>query len=915
MTTERNFKEMIKESAEKMRDILCFINSSEKTTDTDLRFNEIKIGLAKAFGTSVDPESSEGLLSVLEDSVRIITNEYFSKSTGDAQRLLLNKCVDVFSDITGRVLRVHDPDSERYVRALQSRVQTLEVIVQILLKLRSYAELKIYTHCLAEQLEALKNAELSTGLETDKLRVRHAESVLQICRLENSARVALHSDATLECLYVARNVCSDEFPQLQKYLSLRAFAMGLDCYKNGHSEHAVTYFRESFRLGKKLTNVDRQADTLYLLGCAYLRWNKEEHWEKAVNALDMAMLHQPGILKHLTKKLEALYTSGNDKSIANTLDCILKHKEMTVKSALDIHKSLKANSLAEKAIEFLQRAYIRFGQDEDSLQVLLELLKAELKSENLDRASVTFQRVLVQGSKAQLKCRDELKQLARFLYQYGCQQAEAGNVEDAVEWLKNCDMLMGEFDEAFSADDPDDASVLDMADVKLGFAYWSAKLGKLDGVKEALQQYKGPDNVLRQYLMLKIAVQEDNSTSAMEAARLLLSLVKQSNGLERETTYRKVTSAIVHLCSYAMQTRRTELVGHLLRQIGAPPETNPSMAAIQLKCLQCAAGLCFATFGDNQNVYDIVIQCAERASAIFNVCNPAHLYESAEQKAWFASACWSLALQPEVSLQQQFRLFSHSFQLALSSRHHFAAGQLKTYATMALLSSVSASRQATDMELKLSILRNVRSVAQEYKKAFPKWRESEDSALMVLQAEFEAAVNSGAKDSARVVDEVLAYPGADSDLLEGFVTVCQRAGTQSSPHACRLLRQCLSLKMAENPVNLDSVIRLYHMLFQALLDSCDDSGLSACVEEILKLGQMHGSSYPEAELVWMMTTAWNGGLRRLVEGNVQSAELRLRDGVRILRSLPTLRPAYERKLLADFRRLLPNVKLDDDDSQ
>lgn len=69
------------------------------------------------------------------------------------------------------------------------------------------------------------------------------------------------------------------------------------------------------------------------------------------------------------------------------------------------------------------------------------------------------------------------------------------------------------------------------------------------------------------------------------------------------------------------------------------------------------------------------------------------------------------------------------------------------------------------------------------------------------------------------------------------------------------------------------------------------------------------------QLVWMMTTAWNGGLRRLVEGNAQSAELRLRDGVRILRSLPTLRPAYERKLLTDFRRLLPNAKLDDDDSQ
>lgn len=56
----------------------------------------------------------------------------------------------------------------------------------------------------------------------------------------------------------------------------------------------------------------------------------------------------------------------------------------------------------------------------------------------------------------------------------------------------------------------------------------------------------------------------------------------------------------------------------------------------------------------------------------------------------------------------------------------------------------------------------------------------------------------------------------------------------------------------------------------------------------------------------MMTGAWNEGLQRRLAGKLESATLCLRAAIRILRALPTLRPAYERKMLANFRNLLPS---------
>ncbi|KAL3221365.1 hypothetical protein MRX96_005099 [Rhipicephalus microplus] len=351
-----------------------------------------------AYLSDGDDDGTAILVSALNECVRTVTTECFLTSTSDDEVLVLNKCVNMYLGFSSHMMdKMRTP--RLYVTALCSRIQALEVVTLLLVKRSRYGELEGYIKQLAEQIRCFKGvAAEDAKSEKDKLRARHAESVLQVCRFAAMTATTANSEAALESLYAAKNACCDDFPALQKYVSLRAYTAGVTCFKSGHYQHSVSYFRESFCLGKTSTDIETQAHTLYLLGCAYLNWDKQEHWEKAVNALDMAIWHRPGQLNYMAKKLEALYSSGNDKQISSTLDSILKHQDISIAHVLGIHQSIKEHGFAQQAIGFLQRAYIRFSQDREALYLLVELLKAELDSSELDRASLTFQRILIQDS-------------------------------------------------------------------------------------------------------------------------------------------------------------------------------------------------------------------------------------------------------------------------------------------------------------------------------------------------------------------------------------------------------------------------------------------------------------------------------------------------------------------------------------
>ncbi|XP_077547886.1 testis-expressed protein 11-like [Haemaphysalis longicornis] len=873
---------LVRESTERVRLLLASVGDGKQTIDSDLVFKEIKSDLKDSTAAYISAgsgnELATSLLAAVDKCVQTITVEFFHTFSDDAQTLLLHKCVNMYLGFTS-VAFDKSRTPELYVTALCIRIQALEAIGLLLLKRSHYAELEDYTKQLAEEITSFKNVGGKT--EKEKLQARHAESVLQLLRFAAVTATAPHSEAALECLYAAKNTCGDDFPAMQKYISSRAYDTGVVCFKGRHYRHSASYFRESFCLGKKSTAVDHQAHTLYLLGCAYLRWDEKAHWEKAVNALDVAIWQRPGRLQYLAKKLEALLCAGvsGGKEISSTLDCVLKHKEVTVKRVLGVHQSLRERGHAQQATEFLQKAYTRFSQDADALHLLVALLRVELDSGELDRASVTFQRILVQDGGAGNRC---LGLLFRFLFHFGCRSAES---ERSVQWLRNCEALAATFQ----------LGTPEVDSLRLCLAHWAAGLGMAQRAREALGLYRGTDHLTTGYLQLRIALEEDSRDDALAAAHSLMNLVKEANPLEREAVLKKVSGALIYVGSLALQAGKASITKGVLRAMASPPEKRPAVAAVQLTCLRCIAALCLTNYDEEPDVYEEVVDCIKKAQAILTVCDNEPLAQ--EHCPWFAHVCWNLALQPEMGAGQQFGLLGHAF--ALSLHGAAPAARSGSYALGALLSGVAAARQAADAHVRDALLRDVRGVAEKFRACNPSWRENSQQAALVLAAEFEAAVHTGSGEA--VLDEILSWPAANTDFLEGFVAVAQGIGGQKGAQLCvPLLQRCVLLAGAQTPPNKS--LKFYHLLFQALLDSRDEAGLLASVEQVVRISQ----SFPEAELVWMMCGVWNEGLGRYLEGARVSAQRLLGCAARLATVLPVLRGVYQQTLGTRYRRLFPD---------
>lgn len=69
--------------------------------------------------------------------------------------------------------------------------------------------------------------------------------------------------------------------------------------------------------------------------------------------------------------------------------------------------------------------------------------------------------------------------------------------------------------------------------------------------------------------------------------------------------------------------------------------------------------------------------------------------------------------------------------------------------------------------------RDVHNIVERLREVNPDWRANSQLAGLMLVADFEAVVHGGAADSFSVVDEILSFPAASAEFLEGFVSICQ----------------------------------------------------------------------------------------------------------------------------------------------
>jgi hypothetical protein len=74
------------------------------------------------------------------------------------------------------------------------------------------------------------------------------------------------------------------------YLAMLCYNLGLDLYQKTSYQRSVTLLKESYEIGRGCPTVGavKQARTLRLMANAYLEWDSQTYWQKALNAIGLA---------------------------------------------------------------------------------------------------------------------------------------------------------------------------------------------------------------------------------------------------------------------------------------------------------------------------------------------------------------------------------------------------------------------------------------------------------------------------------------------------------------------------------------------------------------------------------------------------------------------------------------------------
>ncbi|CAI8021544.1 Testis-expressed protein 11, partial [Geodia barretti] len=100
------------------------------------------------------------------------------------------------------------------------------------------------------------------------------------------------------------------------------YNLGLDLYQKTSYQHSVTLLKESYEIGRGCPTVGavKQARTLRLMANAYLEWDGQTYWQKALNAVGLANSehsHPAGLLLKTNILLQhnerrAIWQTGGD---------------------------------------------------------------------------------------------------------------------------------------------------------------------------------------------------------------------------------------------------------------------------------------------------------------------------------------------------------------------------------------------------------------------------------------------------------------------------------------------------------------------------------------------------------------------------------------------------------------------------
>ncbi|NXK74124.1 TEX11 protein, partial [Amazona guildingii] len=701
--------------------------------------------------------------------------------------------------------------------------------------------------------------------------------------------------------------CKDMLMKLPKetcYLSILCYNFGVQTYELKRYEQSSFWLSQSYDIGKMdmkySLGKEMRAKVLRLLATAYFEWDCNLYLDRALKAVSLANqedLHPAGFFL----KVKILLKSGaSDEDINSAVAEFLRH-EMPLDFCLNAAKLLLEHGRESVGFDFLKSVSERFESSPNHGRITLLHIEFLLQSKRELLAKQKVEEIIIGYYTGKQLLPEALNQLHIILWDMAAKHYEAKGYSEALHWYNYSVSFYtpGQIDQ-------------NLAKLQRNMASCYLHLKQVDKAKEAVKEAErcDPNNIFTKFSIYKIAVMEKDTNKAVEAVIEMVKLAEKSS--QREDKLRGEENMSTNLLSLAAQialeNEQQDVAIKALEYLAEHLQDCRQLFAA-LKCL-VRLTLSKVVAENEEKDEDINSMLTYLTLAHKRLAEPFTGEKfTGDMKIleahWFRKVAWNLAVQLRGCPGKMRDFFLLSFKLSqfCPSDKAVLIAQ-KTCLLMAAAVDLEMGRhpvpRSEQMELLSQALQHVQTCKEIWKvlKLTGDFAKDPTDTLLLLY-EFEARSKLNDPALHNFMESVWEQPQIEVKTLEIIASLAMESPARYPILCKKALKSALNLHRKQSVIDVENFSKCLHSLINLSLPT-GLTDLDACVlqeawdyfEDGLSIISST-DAYPEMEILWLMTRAWNTGIFQHTIGKCREAEQWCGLGMRFLSHLGSLKKTYE----------------------
>ncbi|NXL84673.1 TEX11 protein, partial [Alectura lathami] len=702
--------------------------------------------------------------------------------------------------------------------------------------------------------------------------------------------------------------CKDmlvKLPKETRYLSILCYNFGVETYDWKKYEQSSFWLSQSYDIGKMdmkySIGKEMQAKVLRLLATAYFEWDCSLYLDKALKAINLANeenLHPAGFFL----KVKILLKSGaSDEDISSAVT-EFQHHEMSLDFCLNTAKLLLEHGRESVGFDFLKSVAERFEASPDLGKVTLLCIEFLLHNKRELLAKQKVEEIIIGHYTGKQLLPETLNRLHIILWDTAAKHYQAKSYSEALHWYNYSVSFYtpGQIDQ-------------NLAKLQRNMASCYLHLKQVDKAKEAVKEAErcDPNSIFTQFSVYKIAVMEDDTDRAVEAIIEMGKLAENPSQHEDKLIVdENIGTNLLSLAAQIALENDQHVVAIKALEYLSEHSQECRQVFAALKCLVRLLLAKVTAENEEKRDEDIKLMLIYLTLAHKRLAEPSTEENLSRdirtsEAHWFRKVAWNLAVQFKDCPEKMRDFFVLSFKLSqfCPSDKAVLIAQ-KTCLLMAAAIDLELGRQqgtpSAQVEFWTQALQHLQACKEIWKvlKLTGDFAKDPTDTLLLLY-EFEARSKLNDPALSNLMEAVWEQPQVEVKTLEIIASLAMEAPARYPILCKKALKSALNLYRKQTALDAVKFSKCLHSLINLSLPT-GVTDLDACVlqevwgyfEDALSVISST-DSYPEMEILWLMTRAWNTGVFQYTIGKYKEAEQWCGLGMRFLSHLGSLKKSYE----------------------